>query len=211
MDRPSLATHDSPRRLAEGRRSARSHVHAWRHESTAESSRLRWHPSHLVASCPPPSPSPFLQFALARPGEPVPRWHHRGGMDERVSPTSILILLAPSPVPMPAPRSSPDWMALCQPATAIALICSSSPRCPSPCAYTSVPLSSLGSYSFTVLIVCRRRAKLLRFFLNALLCTFASSQERTVRFVALCFHLGTIFFLLSSPPAPEGMLRVTSW
>lgn len=40
------------------------------------------------------------------------------------------------------PRSSPDWMALCQPATAIALICSSSLRCPSPCLYISIPLSS---------------------------------------------------------------------
>lgn len=139
----------------------------------------------------------FLQFAFACHGEPVPRWHHCGGMDERVSPTSILILLAPSPVPMPAPRSSPDWMARCQPATAIALICSSSPRCPSPCVYTSVPLSSLGFYSFTVLIVCRRRAKLLRLFLNALLCTFALSPECIVRFIALCFHLGRCFFFLS--------------
>lgn len=179
-----------PLRLAGEGPSVCSHVHTRRHESTAESSSLRWHPSHFRASCPSLSSSPFLQFAFARHGEPVPRWHHCGGMDERVSPTSILILLAPSPVPMPAPRSSPDWMALCQPATAIALICSSSPRCPSPCVYTSVPLSALGFYSFTVLIVCRRRAKLLRLFLNALLCTFALSPERTVRFIALCFHLG---------------------
>lgn len=39
------------------------------------------------------------------------------------------------------PRSSPDWMARCQPATAIALICSSSCSCPSPCIYISIPLS----------------------------------------------------------------------
>lgn len=104
MDRSSSATHDLSLPVAGDRPSART-------STLGAMSRQLSHPRSAgilptSALCPPPSSSPFLQLAFARRGEPVPRWHHCGGMDERVSPTSILILLAPSPVPMPAPAQA---------------------------------------------------------------------------------------------------------
>lgn len=145
MDRSSSATHDLSLPVAGDRPSART-------STLGAMSRQLSHPRSAgilptSALCPPPSSSPFLQ--LARQARPSRRacakvaplwWYGRARLPHFHS-------YPPRPFARAhaRPRSSPDWMALCQPATAIALICSSSPRCPSPCVYTSVPLSSLGS------------------------------------------------------------------
>lgn len=144
MGRSSSATHDLSLPVAGDRPSVRPHVHAWRHESTAESSSLRWHPSHfraLPSSLVVPVPAACLRPSRRACAKVAPLWWYgRARLPHFHS-------YPPRPFARAhaRPRSSPDWMALCQPATAIALICSSSPRCPSPCVYTSVPLSSLGS------------------------------------------------------------------
>lgn len=84
---------------------------------------------------------PILLFAC-RYIEPVPRWHQGSSMEVCFASTSHSYSLRPFAHAHARPRSSPDWMALCQPATVIVLICSSSLRCPSPCVYISIPLSS---------------------------------------------------------------------
>lgn len=86
-------------------------------------------------------PLPVLLFSC-RSIEPVPRWHQGSFMEVCFASTSHSYSPHPLAHAHARPRSSPDWMALCQPATVIVLICSSSLRCPSPCVYIWIPLSS---------------------------------------------------------------------
>lgn len=84
-------------------------------------------------------------------------------------------------------------MALCQPATAIALICSSSLRCPSPWVYIAIPLSSLYSIHslFTTFPLCVQNVA---FVYNAYHCTYNFLSLVCVRqIVGLCFNVGDFF------------------
>lgn len=88
-----------------------------------------------------PHACPILHFSSRCARANADAWHHGAGVELSSSTTSFLIPIAPFAHARARPRSSPDWMAPCQPATAIALICSSSCSCPSPCIYISIPLS----------------------------------------------------------------------
>lgn len=131
-------------------------------------------------------PLPVLLFSC-RSIEPVPRWHQGSFMEVCFASTSHSYSPHPFAHAHARPRSSPDWMALCQPATVIVLICSSSLRCPSPCVYIWIPLSS--PYSIHSL------------FLNNLYIYIRNITYTTFDFflcmlqiVCLCFHLGDFFF-----------------
>lgn len=110
------------------------------HPYTSESSSVCWHLTYFY----PPLSSEICHILLFSAQSPyacarVAPWYQYGGLFP-------FLFQSYSPRPFAhahaRPRSSPDWMALCQPATAIVLICSSSLCCPSPCLYISIPLSS---------------------------------------------------------------------
>lgn len=104
------------------------------------------------------------------------------------------------------PRSSPDWMAPCQPATAIALICSSSCSCPSPSIYISIPLS----FSCPIHPLSRITSPPL----NAPVCKHAQRLHMCYFYFRVwaanhqsLFSVGGIFLFFFL--APEGMLWLT--
>lgn len=140
---------------------------------------------------------PFLCPVLCSrcPIMAVPGWHHSSGMEVCFD---SFHFYSPRPLARAHARPclSPDWMALCQPATTIALICSSFFHCPSPCVYIPIPLSSSNftyshSKSFTSLVYTHYYVNTKHHFNEAIYRFFF--PEGSAQFASLKCHLEDCF------------------